>query len=397
MAIITLPSLVAASIGGQGYAQLRADEDDRNEFTGAVFARALAPPRWRCTLRSKTGLRADTAEAAEWEMLLARLRGRVNHLALWDALRERPAGTARGTANTTTSTTAAVATTVAITGPHATPNLLQRASSSFEVDSNLDGLADGWIAYFGGSHGTPTYSLLPVPGPDGGSYAQRVQSSSLGTAVGDQMGVQTNAGSRPAVMPGLVYTLSAYIKSDNVGLGGRLYIGWWSGADGTGTNLANSDVIFTLGGGFQRYSLSAVAPSGAQSARAYVWAHSRPISAGAASVDIDAVQFERADVATPYAGLPTLLPGDWLQIGTGVGSHLAKVVEPVTLNDIGAGTVTFEPATRISYASGSAVAIERALGHYKLAAQPAAWSSLAGARAARPALDALALDLVERW
>ena len=104
-------------------------------------------------------------------------------------------------------------------------------------------------------------------------------------------------------------------------------------------------------------------------------------------------QIETGTTPTDYETGPTLNRGDWLQIGTGVGSHYCKTVDPVTLDDLGAGTVTFEPPTRKAFAAGSAITIERPVGHFKLVNAQTRWAPLAGA----PAFSGFALDLQEQW
>jgi hypothetical protein len=95
MAIITIPAAVAASVGGQTYGQLRHDMEERSEQSGATAARLWAPPQWTMSITSKRG--CTLAEAGAWEAMILKLRGRINHLALYDFLRQAPQGTMRGT------------------------------------------------------------------------------------------------------------------------------------------------------------------------------------------------------------------------------------------------------------------------------------------------------------
>lgn len=64
-------------------------------------------------------------------------------------------------------------------------NLL--SNSSFEVDSNGDGLADSWTAYASGTTGTVTRSLVST-GARHGSKVQRVACAGLGTTASDRAG-----------------------------------------------------------------------------------------------------------------------------------------------------------------------------------------------------------------
>jgi hypothetical protein len=82
--------------------------------------------------------------------------------------------------------------------------------------------------------------------------------------------------------------------------------------------------------------------------------------------------------------------GDWMQIGSGVGtSHLCKAVADVdpsgsggaftwtsftwtsfTWVDANTITVAFEPPTRVAFAQGSAVTIDRPVGYYRMRGSP---------------------------
>ncbi len=110
MAIITLPTTLKLEkllIG-----QRRFDLSFDNAETGASSTRLLGPPRWRASFNSKQEM--DLAEASEWVGFMLRLRGRVNHLALWDVARPAPRGTMRGTM-TLSAAAAAGATSISIT------------------------------------------------------------------------------------------------------------------------------------------------------------------------------------------------------------------------------------------------------------------------------------------
>lgn len=75
----------------------------------------------------------------------------------------------------------------------------------------------------------------------------------------------------------------------------------------------------------------------------------------------------------------TILKGDWLQIGTGVGSHYCMATSDATAN--GSGVITnlqIEPPTRISYASGTSVTWDKPLAHYKMTSGSNVWSYVAG-------------------
>lgn len=85
---------MAALIGGMSYGQVRYDIVDMSPTSGDTFARLLGPPRWRIGLRSKRAM--ALTDAGIWEGALLKLRGGINHLAVWDVLRPAPQGTMRG-------------------------------------------------------------------------------------------------------------------------------------------------------------------------------------------------------------------------------------------------------------------------------------------------------------
>gem|GEM_PF-682160 len=90
----------------------------------------------------------------------------------------------------------------------------------------------------------------------------------------------------------------------------------------------------------------------------------------------------------------TLRAGDWLQIGTGLGtSQLVKVMADATANGSGVIALTVEPPLRTAFSSGAAVTWDKPLAYYKQTGKPQ-WSY-------RPnrifKQGGFALDLLESW
>jgi hypothetical protein len=110
MAIIT-PS-TAIICARFAFGQRRSDIAEVSEVTGAASIRLGGPPRWKLAMESPQML--NPAQVAIWQPLLMNLRGRVNHLAMWDIGQLAPLGTMRGTM-TISGTPAAGATSVTIT------------------------------------------------------------------------------------------------------------------------------------------------------------------------------------------------------------------------------------------------------------------------------------------
>ena len=90
----------------------------------------------------------------------------------------------------------------------------------------------------------------------------------------------------------------------------------------------------------------------------------------------------------------TLLTGDWLQIGSGTGGQLVKVMADATAN-AATITVTIEPPIRpaAGFAGGTAVTWDKPLGHYKLASQAPIWNYDPGSLS----VGGFAIDLLEQW
>lgn len=93
MAIITPPATLA--IGQQRITQVTYDVSETSDASGHMAVRIGGLPRWRMTLGMPTPL--EPARADAWKALGLQLRGRINHLAMWDAQRPQPRGTMRGT------------------------------------------------------------------------------------------------------------------------------------------------------------------------------------------------------------------------------------------------------------------------------------------------------------
>lgn len=85
----------------------------------------------------------------------------------------------------------------------------------------------------------------------------------------------------------------------------------------------------------------------------------------------------------------TLLAGDLLQIGTGIGtSQLIMVVEDCTH-----AAVTFEPPARIAFSSATAITWSRPLCYFRLAGETSSWSYGPAGRV----VTGMSLDLLEAW
>lgn len=85
----------------------------------------------------------------------------------------------------------------------------------------------------------------------------------------------------------------------------------------------------------------------------------------------------------------TLLQGDLLQLGTGIGtSQLVMVVEDCTH-----AAVTFEPPARIAFSNGTAITWDRPLAYFRLAGETSSWAY----GPAGKVVSGMSLDLLEAW
>lgn len=185
-------------------------------------------------------------------------------------------------------------------------------NSSFEADSDSDGLADGWLTYANGTTG----SLTParVSGGVHGDWRQQLTASNLGTSATDQAGIYSII-----ELPNLSGNAFAY-SANIYGIGGgtgsvdiRLFIDFCDTAGGTGSVTGSADLLVSrpTDGVWQRRVLTGIIPAGTASARVYIWQQARGTAAGTAiGLRVDAVQFEIGAVPTAYAPrADELLPG----------------------------------------------------------------------------------------
>jgi hypothetical protein len=261
-----------------------------------------------------------------------------------------------------------------ISNAGALSNLLR--GSSFEVDSNADGLADNWASYAGGVSTSPVWSR--VAGLRG-AFAQRMDVVSLGATDADRVGLR-HAVDQP-VTPGASYGFAAHMRAP---LGQMvLNVDW---RDSGGGYLSSSMQAFAASTSWQRPSIQLTAPPSAAIARLFVWLQDAGAVAAAAWFEVDNVQWEVGSV-TDYGFLPSVLYGDFI----GCGGQLFMVQEDTLLNDLGNGNVPVINRVRGTIASGSAVTWYRPTCEMVLPAMQAGPVRRPGV------IESTALDLVEVW
>lgn len=383
MSVITWPTTIGTAaeftLGQQRY-----DVTESSDSTGADAARLLGPPRWTVSLRSVEAV--PLAVAGAWEAMLLQLRGRVNHLALHDPVRAVPQGTLRGTPTLNASASAG-ATSIVLAGVRNARNLLVQTRA-------FDGSA--WTAINGG-----TVTANTATAPDGTVSADTITDANASANAGRRQTItiaddstsytgsvhllKTTGGTSPTVqvqvvlVNGSAVTRAIRVDTDaGAILSGTghivdAYADWWR-VDMTATNNASGNTQARLD------VLPAVDAHGG----------SGSVVSTTGSCTAWGAQLELGSSASAYEP-PTLLPGDWLQIGSGVGtSQLVKVVASSAESIDGTMTVLFEPPLRTGFSAGAAVTWDKPVAYYKQTSAPQ-W----GYRARMS--TGYALDLLESW
>jgi hypothetical protein len=130
------------------------------------------------------------------------------------------------------------------------------------------------------------------------------------------------------------------------------------------------------------------------------WDFGRPVPLGSmrgtmalgAQANSGATQLQIITNATQAS--KTLLPGDKLQLGTGLGtSQLVMVVDTATANGSGAITVNIEPALRMVFPVSTAVTWDKASAYFKVETASNSWRYGVGGLFA----SGVTLDLIEVW
>jgi hypothetical protein len=169
-------------------------------------------------------------------------------------------------------------------------------NSSFEVDIDVDGLADSWTAYALGTTGTITRTT-PAGGLFG-SKQQRLASTGLAATSGDRVGITQTVSVAGAA--GQQATLSAYLLSGTGTPKAVIQVDWRDGANvsqGISTTGELSPSTSSLGRHFVTDTIPATAVTGIVT----IWMSNRTGGTGAAQLDVDAAQLVIGGVLTGYA------------------------------------------------------------------------------------------------
>ncbi len=299
------------------------------------------------------------AAAADREALLMQLRSAGDWLRMGLPHRRVPRGTISGLP-VVGAAAAAGARSLVIASAGSSANLL--AFSSFDTDSNADGLADSWAPYAAGTTGAVARSTpSAAPFPVHGVRWQRVTASGLGAGAGDAAGVSQTI-TLPAGAAGRQACFSGYLYAGFPGHGARLQVDWFGAGS---TYLASTLQQVTPTGAWQRFAVAGTVPAGAVQAACYVFANFG--FGGFIELNVDAAQFE-LDAAAPGAYTPgaTLLGGDVLGVG---GNLLLVGPAGAQFNEAGTATVPLVLPLPKALASGAAVAYAGPTGVWEYAGQ----------------------------
>jgi hypothetical protein len=327
---------------------------------------------WSFDMAPQTG-----AERAALEAYLLRLSGRQHRVQLWDLKNPRPRGNIYTSGITMGATAAQFATSLVLAGCRSKTNVL--FGGSFEIDSNTDGLADGWTRYSAGSFGGLTQARSTGIVAHG-TYSQALSASSLGSTASDRQGI-SKSGVVVTTLAGGTATLSCKVLG-SLNSSIEMQLVW---RDITGTVISSLTTSVALTTGLQTITLSGACPSNAATCLIYIFQHSN--TGASPNFYVDAVQLQAGATATAFDGYATLLAGDWLGLA---GGQLVRVVADATGNDAGAMTVEVRHMLRASVASASAVTLEKPTALYVRTE-----SGLAMPRQPGNAEPGLSIDLVE--
>jgi len=311
-------------------------------LSGYVQTTAMPGARWGWGMDFAPHTQAQRAEV---EGYLLRLSGRQHRVQLWDLRNPRPRGSLALTGVTLGAAAAQFATSLTLAGCVGTNRVL---NGSFEVDSNADGLADGWSRYNAGAVGALTQNISTVV-VWAGSYSQNLIAASLGSSSDDRQGVTATV-SAIGSMAGGTAVISCRVLGTS-GAKANLEIYWRDG----GGSIIGSIIAgpLTLNGAEQALSATGACPAATASASIYVYQHSGP--GGAVGLYVDLVRVEPG-ASVGVGADATLLAGDWLGL---TGGQLVRVVANATANDAGAMTVEVRHMLRSAVASASAVTLDK--------------------------------------
>jgi len=249
-------------------------------------------------------------------------------------------------------------------------------NSSFEVDSNADGLADGWSVYTLGTVGSASSSIDTALVAHG-AKSQKRSATALGTSSSDRIGLQQSL-----VLPDVVGKTAILSGSLAASASAKVAVRMVFKDSGGGVISPQAFSPHAAStGALERKSVSAVVPAGTVTIGCYAYATERP-TGGACDFHCDAMQFEFADVLTAYAPKPDeILAGS---IGTTAIADDAITTPKIVAGAIVAGKIAANAVGANEIAAGSittnklVVAGAQALNNDPRGSDSTAWTVYSG-------------------
>ena len=177
-------------------------------------------------------------------------------------------------------------------------------NSSFEVDSNSDGVPDDWTNVSFGSGITVTRTQIGVAGFFmNGAWCHRLSVTAITAPSQNIHAVLPPTTAAPLVIAGQAYSLSVYARTNTLSYQAHIGIRWLDELDSQVGSTVFTDYTFTAGGVIERVKLeNQIAPAGAVKARVQFGIR-RPSTGDTTlgSMWFDGIQLEQAQRCSAYA------------------------------------------------------------------------------------------------
>jgi hypothetical protein len=375
MADFDLPQALYPQVASFGLQ--RVGLQHRSQFNGTVQSIEFPSEHWMLELSTAPRVKGKAGQA---EAFFNRLTGGVNRLRMHHPTRLAPVGTMRGIP--TLKTTVNRGASSLVLEKVRNDNLL--VSSSFEIDANANGIADGWTAYSNGTVVGASYaggSSFPIHGV----REQVVDATSIGSTSSDRVGLFQTVDLGVGVSYSGPVTMALSVR----GLPGGAHAVIYYEACDSSVAIITAGVVADDASwpAFPMKRISGVftAPAGTRYLRFYGWVSQSP--GGNIQWRIDGALMALGNVSTDYPGPATLKAGDLI----GCGGHLFQVAEDCTASDIGEMTVPLVNRVRSTITAGAAVTWDKPTTYF-VAPQMRADA------VHRPGyIEGMTLSLVEKW
>lgn len=344
----------------------------RSPFGGTPQVADTLAERWALSLMIPPALLASSGTA---EALAMRLAGGVNRVRVSHPIRPTPRGSLRGSPVLHTTATAG-ALSIRIEGGTAKNRLRY---SSFETDTDANGVGTGWSTANAGTVGTITYSR--TGSSTHGTYSQRIHATGL--AAGTSNRITIARADNLFITTAEACTIAADVRA-TLGTHVRLY----TVRRLIGATVDDLETVFDAPGGTTWQRISHTMPALTDYDEVAVYISIQDGTGAAAYLDVDAVQVEIDTEPTdfePEGG--TLLAGDII----GLNGQWLQVAEDAEFDGDRTMTITLVNRLRDTCTAGTAVEWDAPTIEMAATAQTSAAAYGIGLA------ESLALDLEEVW